>query len=268
MALPTRIEFIRHLQPEQCDICYDDLVQPTFTPCGHFYCLGCLITWLQMENTCPGCRRKLFEPDTDEEDSEDEEYSDFEDDGEAQEEGQTEEGNEARGGDENQGAAELQGDVGADTNGSDEAADDISQEEHTECFAVEVVARLVELDTGMQRLQPIPDSNTATFDSDAMSNLMAALRFESRAWSELNSELGDWDVMYTFVSDNNDSSDWKFDHISYDASTDPDLAISIVREQGVACAMRHAQWTQRLALFLGSMGSKGLSREFESVIET
>ena len=42
-----------------CPICYQTLVNPETTPCGHSFCKVCLDTWLSRSNSCPACRRTI-----------------------------------------------------------------------------------------------------------------------------------------------------------------------------------------------------------------
>lgn len=71
-------------QPIQCEICYNpydtEKHKPMWLDCGHIFGLECLHEWLRTAYTCPGCRRRLFGPDSDEGDSYDSEFyedSDF-----------------------------------------------------------------------------------------------------------------------------------------------------------------------------------------------
>lgn len=88
MAVPTREEYMSRLGQETCDICYEPMETPTRTTCRHYYCLECLTTWLETNNTCPSCRTTLFsDPDIDEsDDSDDEEDSSDEEDSEDEDE--------------------------------------------------------------------------------------------------------------------------------------------------------------------------------------
>lgn len=45
---------------EQCSICmekYSANTQITRLPCGHSFCTGCINRWLEVNNTCPLCRK-------------------------------------------------------------------------------------------------------------------------------------------------------------------------------------------------------------------
>lgn len=44
-----------------CTICYEDLVEPCRTPCGHIFCRPCISRWLSVSSnkTCPCDRRPL-----------------------------------------------------------------------------------------------------------------------------------------------------------------------------------------------------------------
>ena len=42
-----------------CPICYQMLVNPETTPCGHIFCKVCLDTWLSRSDSCPACRQTI-----------------------------------------------------------------------------------------------------------------------------------------------------------------------------------------------------------------
>lgn len=59
---PTKAEFLESLIPEQCPICYTTtLAEPIKTECNHIFCLACLEPWIEKSNTCPSCRKVLYE---------------------------------------------------------------------------------------------------------------------------------------------------------------------------------------------------------------
>ncbi|GBP76401.1 E3 ubiquitin-protein ligase RNF4 [Eumeta japonica] len=44
----------------KCPICQDKLSKKLVsTKCGHVFCQRCLLTWLNTQNNCPTCRRRL-----------------------------------------------------------------------------------------------------------------------------------------------------------------------------------------------------------------
>lgn len=43
----------------ECVLCYDTLVAPVTTPCGHTYCRRCLEQSMDYGRTCPLCTRDL-----------------------------------------------------------------------------------------------------------------------------------------------------------------------------------------------------------------
>ncbi|KAI9723132.1 MAG: hypothetical protein M1828_004380 [Chrysothrix sp. TS-e1954] len=45
-----------------CHVCYNLMLDPTTTPCGHTFCRKCLARILDHSNFCPVCRRRLFLP--------------------------------------------------------------------------------------------------------------------------------------------------------------------------------------------------------------
>lgn len=69
--LPTHSEFMRSLKirepkdcPVECLICWDDDRTSAELPCGHKFCLPCiklLTAGESFKNTCPTCRRQLFQ---------------------------------------------------------------------------------------------------------------------------------------------------------------------------------------------------------------
>jgi len=44
---------------ESCVICYEPHVNPSVTPCGHWFCRECISTALRRRSTCPMCRRAV-----------------------------------------------------------------------------------------------------------------------------------------------------------------------------------------------------------------
>jgi len=44
---------------ETCTICLEPIVNGALTPCGHFFCVDCLHSWLHTRKTCPLCNRRL-----------------------------------------------------------------------------------------------------------------------------------------------------------------------------------------------------------------
>ncbi|CDR97451.1 hypothetical protein, conserved [Babesia bigemina] len=43
-------------QAFDCNICFEDVVEPVVTRCGHLFCWGCLLNWLNRgSDTCPVC---------------------------------------------------------------------------------------------------------------------------------------------------------------------------------------------------------------------
>lgn len=45
-----------------CHVCYNVMLDPTTTPCGHTFCRKCLARILDHSSLCPVCRRTLFLP--------------------------------------------------------------------------------------------------------------------------------------------------------------------------------------------------------------
>lgn len=46
----------------ECHVCYNLMLDPATTPCGHTFCRRCLARILDHSSLCPVCRRKLFMP--------------------------------------------------------------------------------------------------------------------------------------------------------------------------------------------------------------
>ena len=42
-----------------CPICYDEVDFGRETPCHHYFCTGCIITWLEKNRCCPYCRMDI-----------------------------------------------------------------------------------------------------------------------------------------------------------------------------------------------------------------
>lgn len=40
----------------ECSICLDGIEAPAVTPCGHWFCKGCISEWLESKGTCALCR--------------------------------------------------------------------------------------------------------------------------------------------------------------------------------------------------------------------
>ena len=75
--LPSKGAFIQALEPLTCSICsgpYDSTHVATQLQCGHIFGNVCLVTWCETRkynaHTCPVCRRALFNPDGDGNESE------------------------------------------------------------------------------------------------------------------------------------------------------------------------------------------------------
>ena len=44
---------------QNCSICFDELSNPSLTPCGHIFCKECLDLCLQVKKQCPMCKSDL-----------------------------------------------------------------------------------------------------------------------------------------------------------------------------------------------------------------
>ncbi|GBE58532.1 zinc C3HC4 type RING finger domain-containing protein [Babesia ovata] len=43
-------------QAFDCNICFEEVVEPVVTRCGHLFCWGCLLNWINRDNdSCPVC---------------------------------------------------------------------------------------------------------------------------------------------------------------------------------------------------------------------
>ena len=42
-----------------CDICYENPLELTKTPCSHYFCNKCLTQWLMFNTSCPSCRHTI-----------------------------------------------------------------------------------------------------------------------------------------------------------------------------------------------------------------
>ena len=73
---PTQADSLAAPELEQCAICYEPIVAPFKTDCNHIFCLECAKSWFPSSNTCPNCRKVLYQKDDDglevEDDEEDE----------------------------------------------------------------------------------------------------------------------------------------------------------------------------------------------------
>jgi len=43
----------------KCTLCWDQRVNTACTPCGHLFCWGCVLHWLQTKHECPLCRESV-----------------------------------------------------------------------------------------------------------------------------------------------------------------------------------------------------------------
>ncbi|KAI9669691.1 MAG: hypothetical protein M1831_007387 [Alyxoria varia] len=59
--LANSIRALLHKELE-CHVCYNIMLDPTTTPCGHTFCRKCLARVLDHSSLCPFCRRQLFLP--------------------------------------------------------------------------------------------------------------------------------------------------------------------------------------------------------------
>ncbi|EYC20591.1 hypothetical protein Y032_0021g296 [Ancylostoma ceylanicum] len=57
---PTREEVDKE---GMCSICHGDFSSPTKLSCSHIFCVSCIDTWLESENTCPMCRAVVEKKD-------------------------------------------------------------------------------------------------------------------------------------------------------------------------------------------------------------
>lgn len=48
-------------QDGRCPICFNHLQSAVRTPCNHVYCSDCAETWFNSSETCPDCRRPLYQ---------------------------------------------------------------------------------------------------------------------------------------------------------------------------------------------------------------
>ncbi|KAJ1363702.1 hypothetical protein KIN20_023618 [Parelaphostrongylus tenuis] len=46
-----------------CSICHEDFTSPAKLSCSHIFCVSCIDTWLESENTCPICRAVVAKRD-------------------------------------------------------------------------------------------------------------------------------------------------------------------------------------------------------------
>ena len=60
-ALADSVKALLHKELE-CHVCYNIMLDPTTTPCGHTFCRKCLARVLDHSSLCPFCRRQLFLP--------------------------------------------------------------------------------------------------------------------------------------------------------------------------------------------------------------
>ncbi|CAK1360788.1 unnamed protein product [Cercospora beticola] len=228
MALPTRAEFLSNLEAKTCDICYDAMNRPAKTPCDHVYCLECLLARLKQHNTCPTCRRPLFESLTKDEENAIDEDDDMEEDSNA-----------------------VENDEGPDV----PPVGGIGR------FHYEMTAVLNEVEA---ELDATPEPRIATFDASAMAQVVAAFRIDQRLRDAWMDEIKSWDVMYTFV-DRDNSHVWTFDHITYDFPSGPDTSDSALGEQRVLVSDRHVTWAKKLSRYLSSIPANELSNRVRVV---
>lgn len=57
---PTREEIDKE---RMCSICHEDFTSPAKLCCSHIFCMPCIDTWLETENTCPICRAMVEKKD-------------------------------------------------------------------------------------------------------------------------------------------------------------------------------------------------------------
>ena len=63
---PTKANFLESLTPEKCPICYTTtIVDPIKTECNHVFCLACVEPWFKGTNTCPSCRKVVYQKPAD-----------------------------------------------------------------------------------------------------------------------------------------------------------------------------------------------------------
>lgn len=60
-ALLQRLRDVAHKELD-CLVCYNMMLDPTTTPCGHTFCRHCLVRVLDHGNICPMCRTHLYIP--------------------------------------------------------------------------------------------------------------------------------------------------------------------------------------------------------------
>lgn len=47
-----------------CIICREEMSAAKKLPCGHFFHVHCLRSWLERQQTCPTCRAPVFTPES------------------------------------------------------------------------------------------------------------------------------------------------------------------------------------------------------------
>lgn len=53
--------FLTQMEPEGCPLCLRIMLDPTRTPCRHFFCHACLYRYLETSNACPLCSAILYQ---------------------------------------------------------------------------------------------------------------------------------------------------------------------------------------------------------------
>lgn len=48
-----------NMKSNLCNICFDEMIEPSFIRCGHNYCYLCLMEWSKTTNKCPTCKKKF-----------------------------------------------------------------------------------------------------------------------------------------------------------------------------------------------------------------
>lgn len=287
------------LGQETCDICYEPMETPTRTTCRHYYCLECLTTWLETNNTCPSCRTKLFDgPDIDEsDDSDDEEDSSDEEDSEDEDE---EEGMDIEAG--NDQAAPAYGEIygsnerdhsdylnfynafraraaaerhGPPFMGVEDAVRPDRQAVQEELSRITRTA--VSQETAQRQQEELASRDIETLRSGynlnpplrlnpiAVTRLLLALVSKHQPLPQWFPEIPDWEVVYVFEWLASVSR-WWFVRIEY--NDPPSFAtMSAYRRvlKGIDNRNEHQEWVERVSAFFFSVNRSDLSEVVEEL---
>ncbi|GIZ36649.1 hypothetical protein CKM354_000011800 [Cercospora kikuchii] len=231
MAQPSRRDYMSSLVHDDCDICYQPMTEPTRLSCRHYFCLECIRSWLDGNNTCPSCRAQLFE-----------------------EPGEPNDGSPGE-------DAPARLTIVSESNNTTRV--EIRAERTRPETHEEYLNRMDGIRATIRRIPRTNRPQTVTLDSTAMSLILASVQSEQYTRPDCTDDLGDCDIQYTFTTTEGDGVLWTFDHISYVSHSRSRATTPAEVEQMTMYAENREEWTRLVSRYLLSVDPLKLDKLVE-----